>query len=112
MAVTVTFAKDTNGKQRVGRQHVVEGRLTLSGTYVTGGFAVSKSTFGLNTLESLRVTAPFEGTAAYAARWDSANGNVMLYQGDNDNAGDAPFVEVANTTDVSGVLLDVTAKGR
>jgi hypothetical protein len=112
MAVTVAFSTATAGRQRVGRQHVVDGRLTLSGTYATGGFAVTAADFGLSSIESLRVNTPFEGTAAYAARWDSTNSKVFLYVGDNDNVADAPLIEVANTTDVSDVALDITVKGR
>lgn len=110
MAVTITVTKDAP-VQRVGRQKVVDGRIKLAGTYATGGFGVTASDFGFSNLLSLRLDGPFEGTAGYTARWDSANDKVFLYQGDNDNAGDAPLVEVANTTDVSDVEVDFTAKG-
>lgn len=112
MAVTVAFTEATHGRQRVGRHRVVDGRLTLTGTYETGGFAIAASDFGLGSIESIRLGAPFEGTAAYAARWDSTNSKVFLYVGDNDNAADAAFIEVANAVDVSDVLIDVSVKGR
>ena len=128
MAVTVTFAHDAGSPQRVGRQKVHEGRLTLTGTYATGGFAVVASDFGLTRLDSLRVNSAWEGAESYTAIWDSTNSKIKLgwspahthtentaaiYTQNATTAASTAAVlsEIANTTDVSNVLLDITVKG-
>lgn len=113
MAVTFTFTEDARGRSRIGRGKEVRGRIELDAgsTYATGGFAVTADDFQLGLLDSVYPMPPFEGTAGYTAAWDSANGNILMYWGDNDAAADGTFVEVANTTDVAGVTLDVLVRG-
>lgn len=128
MAVTVAFTADAHGRQRVGKQKVYEGRLTLTGTYDTGGVAVVASNFGLTRLDSLRVNSAWEGAESYTAIWDSTNGKIKLgwspahthtentaatYTQNATTAASTAAVlsEIANTTDVSNVLLDITVKG-
>lgn len=110
MAVTVAFSKDANGKQRVGRQFVVSGRLTPTGTYATGGFAVTASTFGLSTLETLDVGTPRNGTEFMVAHWDKANSKIMLGWGGG--AISSEFDEITNADTVTNFVMDVTVKGR
>lgn len=110
MAVTVTFTEDTNGRQRVGRQHVVSGRISLSGTYETGGFTVNKDTFGLQALESLQVANFWNGTEMMVAVWDSANSKVKL--GWTGGATSSELDEITNSDNVGSFVGDITAKGR
>ena len=111
MAVTISFTTDTRGRQRVGRQRQVTGRMTLSGTYATNGFTVAASDFGVSLLDSLELGTPWEAGEGYTTAWDSANSKVKLYWGNNDGVADTAFVEVANTTDVTGVLIAAIARG-
>lgn len=111
MAVTITFSEDEHGRQRVGKQTKVTGRLTLAGTYATGGFALAASDFGLNAIESLSVNSnPWETTETYTAAWDSANSKIKL--GWTGAVVSTELDEITDTDDVAGVVLDVTATGR
>ena len=110
MAVTVTFTEDAGGRQRVGRQHEVKGRLTLAGTYDTGGFAVTPGTFGLGVIESLYTSTAWEGTDTYSAAWDATNSKIKL--GWTGNVVSTVFDEITAATDVAGVLVDVMVRGR
>lgn len=110
MAVTVAFAQDSHGKQRVGRQFVVSGRLTPTGTYETGGFAVTASTFGLGSINTLEVGTPRNGTEFMVAHWDSANSKIMLGWGGG--AVSSEFDEITNADNVADFVMDVTVKGK
>lgn len=111
MAVTISFSEDDHGRQRVGKQFQVTGRLTLTSTYETGGFAIAASDFGLNAIESVSVNSnPWETTEAYTASWDRANSKIKL--GWTGGAISSELDEIANSDDVSGVVLDVTVTGR
>lgn len=109
MAVTVAFAKDNQGLQYAGKQHQVSGRLTLTSTYATGGFAVTPSTFGLARLDSLTLGMAWLTTTALGTAWDSANSKIKLEQ--STTGAPSTFLEVANATDVSNYVIDVVAKG-
>ena len=112
MAITPTFAADANGRQRVGKQKVVTGRLTFGGsdTYATGGFAYTPALFGLSTIESIELGSAWTGTTAVNAVWDKTNTKIMLFE----TAGtvDLPHKEVSNTQAVNSYVLDITVKGR
>lgn len=110
MAVTVSFTADTNGRQVVGQQRVVRGRLTLAGTYATGGFGIAASDFGLSRLDSLELGAAWVTTNALLTGYDSANGKVKLYEG-GATANDSPFDEIDNTNSVASYVIDVVAYG-
>lgn len=110
MAVTIAFAADSNGKQRVGKQRVVSGRITPTGTYATGGFAVTASDFGLSTIETLEVGTARNGTEFMVAHWDSANSKIML--GWSGGAISSELDEITNGDTVTNFVVDVTVKGR
>lgn len=100
MAATVTIIDswDTGGNRT---EYV--GTIALDSSYPTGGEALDAS--GNERFAWLHAlsggTAASGGGRLYA--FDAANQKLVAYHGDNDNAGDAPFVEVANTTDLSAV---------
>ena len=110
MAITVAFVADTNGIQRVGKQKVVSGRLTLTGTYVTGGFAVAASDFGLSAIESLVPGQAWLLTEVLTAVWDSANSKIKL--GWTGGAISSELDEITNGDTDTGFVLDVEVKGR
>lgn len=43
----------------------------------------------------------FESKGGYVFNYDKANGKVIAYYGDNNNAADGPLIEVPGTTDLS-----------
>lgn len=113
MATAVlTFTADTNGRQRVGKQKWVTGKLVSDdGDYAANGLAISASMFGLSRLDSLDIhglasdgdsSLLFEG-----AYYDAPNLKLQLATGGAD--GD-PFDE-SNTTALSGYTIRCTAKG-
>lgn len=113
MATAVlTFTADTNGRQRVGKQLWVTGKLVAdNGDYAADGLAVTAATFGLSRLDSVDVhglasdgdsSLLFEG-----AYYDAPNKKIQLATGGAD--GD-PFDE-SNTTALSGYTIRCTAKG-
>lgn len=111
MAVTIAFAKDTEGRQRVGKQTVVTGRITPTGTYATGGFAVTAADFGLGSIESLRISgSAFNGTEFNIASWDSANSKIKL--GWTGAVVSTELDEITNGDTCTGFVVDVEVKGR
>lgn len=110
MAITVAFTKDTGGVQRVGKQKVVSGRITLTGTYATGGFAVTAGDFELSAIDSLSVSPAWLGTEVLTAVWDPANSKILL--GWTGGATSSELDEITNGDTDTGFVLDVTVKGR
>jgi hypothetical protein len=82
------------------------GTLSL-GVYATGGIAVAASQFG--TFTQL-IDLDVRPSAGYVPEWDEAAGKVIVYVGDNDNAADAPLVEVANATDLAAINFRFAAR--
>jgi len=110
MAVTVTFAADSNGVQRVGNQKVVSGVITPTGTYETGGVAVTAALFGLGNIESLSCSTARNGTEFMVADWIPGTSKIMLGWGGG--AVSSELDEITNADTVTGFLMDVTVKGR
>ncbi len=113
MATAVlTFTADTNGRQRVGRQTQVTGKLVSdNGDYAAGGLAVTAATFGLSRLDSLNVDGTvIDGTGAIlaeSAAYDDAAGKVTFFT----SAGDGDPFDEGNTTALSGYTLRCVARG-
>ncbi len=93
MAITYTFAPDTQGFERVGSRKSRLGTLTLAGTYTAGGDAVSALVFGLSKLDHLEF---LDGatSAGHLARFTPADGKVLLYEIDSAAAGDTAVVQL------------------
>ena len=110
MAVTVAFAHNTGSPQRVGKQKVVDGVITPTGTYETGGFAVTPALFGLSKIESLTCSTARNGTEFMVADWIPGTSKIMLGWGGG--AISSELDEITNADTVTNFLLDVTVKGR
>lgn len=110
MAVTVAFTANTNGRQRVGKQHVVDGVLTPTGTYETGGIAVTASDFGLTAIESLDVATAHNGTEFMVANWVPSTSKIIL--GWTGAVVSTELDEITNGDTVTNFVMDVTVKGR
>jgi len=113
MATAVlTFTADTNGRQRVGRQHVVTGKLVSDdGDYAAGGMAVTAATFGLSRLDSLNIDGlAIDGTGAILAEpaaYDAEAGKVSFFT----SAGDGDPMDESNTATLEGYTVRCTARG-
>lgn len=87
----------------VGNRRKTKRRYTASGTYSTGGYAVTASDFGLNTLDYVdaEIVKPITGFAA--ADFSVSTSKVLMYT----SAG----AEVANATADTGLVVELTAFG-
>jgi hypothetical protein len=111
MALTVTL----DGFPRLlGNRKVVTGTVTFDSSYPTGGESITLIQLGLSALQNLDVTNEYgSSTTAYMVTWNkSATApKLFAYMGDNNNASDGPFIEVANTTDLSALVCRFEATG-
>lgn len=112
MAVTVT----ANYPERIGRKKVVTGTITFDSSYPTGGESVTVAQLGLTQLQNLEVRPGLgSSTTGYVPVWATGRSvtspAVQVLMGDNNNASDGPLIEVANTTDLSALVVDFVATG-
>lgn len=109
MAVTVA-SSELVPRERVGRYYRTRYRLTFTGTYETGGVAVTAAHLGLSQIKDVDLTNARNGTNAFATRWDAANSKIMLYEG-GATANDNPFDEFDNGGTATNYHVDVTGWG-
>lgn len=95
-AITSTFSNLKGPYSIGGYSKMATASLATSGTYVSGGFTLSPSTFGLNYFESVQATAP----SGYNIWWDSANAKLVLYT-------NGTSTEPSGTTTLTGINLTV-----
>lgn len=111
MAVTYAFTQDAEGRQRVGKQHVVSGTLTATGTYTTSGDAVAASLFGLGSIESFEVNSPFtNGTEALVSRFIPSSGKLMHFW--TGGAISSELDEITSSDTITSFVGHVTVRGR
>jgi len=73
-------------------------------SYATGGFAYDT---GLNSIDAVIVLAD----SGYMAAYDTANSKIKAYYFDYNATADGAAIEVAATTNLSGVTFTVIAVG-
>jgi len=78
-------------------------RLTGSGTYTTGGYALTAASFGLNKLDWVDVCIVKPITGFAAADWSVSTSKILVYT----SAG----VEVANATADTGLVVEAVGYG-
>jgi len=78
--------------------------------YPAGGIPLTKGKMGAPTLlESLNFSD--SGNAnGFVYKYDQANEKIRIYQGDNDNAADAPLIELGNVA-IIATSLEVEIQG-
>lgn len=107
MAVTATpSVLGTDRSQVLGRERVVRRRLSLSGTYDTGGFAITAGAFGLNKIRWVKFHGPaYNGSTTIAFPiWDETNSKIILYT--------ATGTQFTNAGSVANYTLDVEVGGK
>jgi hypothetical protein len=115
MATAVlTFTADSpGGRERVGKQTVVRGRLVSDdGDYAATGLAVTAATFGLSRLDQVDVHGLVADGATAAtlfegAYYDKTAGKIQFAT----SAGDGDPLDEGNTTALSAYTLRVSAYG-
>lgn len=101
MALSAVVSSKNREAGQFGPKTIIRGTMAFDASYPTNGEAFLKSQIGLATIDRLIIFP----SAGYTFEYDSAAVKVKVYWGDNNNAADAPAVEVANTTDLSALTL-------
>ncbi len=103
MAIAIS-SFERHGSIGTKRQH--SGTITFDSSYPTGGEAVTAANFGLSVMDHLQFN---QGEDGYVFHWDKANAKIIAYEAGADGA---PLDEVADTTDLSSVVVEAIATGR
>ena len=83
----------------MGIKQVVVFDVDFDDSYPTNGETVTASSIGLRNIDLLMASP----TAGYVFEYDYSNSKLKAYYADYDAASDGALIEVANTTDLSGV---------
>jgi len=103
MALTITVPDA--GRTVIGNKRLVIGTIAFDSSYPTGGEALTAANLGLDKIDHITFTSDI-----VQCYW--ASDLLLAYYGDNDNAADAEFVQVANTDDISAANVGFFAIGR
>lgn len=109
MAVTYTVTEHLDAPQREGRNYVNPVRLTLTGTYVTGGFTLSANDFRMGHIKHVDVNNAWNGTEQMVAVWDKANDKIKL--GWSGGAISSELDEITNGDTVTNFVVDMVVRG-
>lgn len=101
MALSATSTIVSNAS--AGSHRKTKLRLTASGTYSTGGYALTAASFGLNKLDWVDVTLVKPLTGFASVDWDRATSKILAYT----SAG----AEVANATADTGLVVEAVGYG-
>jgi hypothetical protein len=101
MALTIANPEhQPNQPQVIGQNKVAQKKVTFDASYPTGGEAVTPASVGLTYIDYVRASP----LSDYRISWDRTNSKLKVFWGDNNNASDSAGVEVADTTDLSGLV--------
>jgi len=111
--VTYTLVKQDVAGGRGQRKNTVD--VTFGDgalTYPSGGVPLTKGNLGMpNTVETFYFTEP-DADDGFLYKYDASAETVRIYQGDNNNASDAPLIElVAASATPADTTLRVTVEG-
>ena len=107
MALTIAVPGNASDMAGVpGNNKYVIKPATFDSSYATGGETLTATTLGL---ESIHFIALSMENSGYVAQYDYTNSKIVLYEAGADGA---ILDEVANTTNVSAVVVRVLAFGR
>ena len=113
--MAITIAKlDPNPDHVSGNVKHRHRKITFDNSYPAGGEAITASDFGLSRLylvEVLGAAQKADEAFAYLIGWDPTAGKLVAYEGDNDNAGDAPLIQADDTDDLDTYYVYVRAIG-
>lgn len=80
-------------------------------TYPSGGVPLTKTQLGFrNTIRSLLINNASAGDG-FVYKFDSVNSTIRIYQGDNNNAADAPLIELLTSATPAATTLLYEAEG-
>jgi hypothetical protein len=80
-------------------------------TYPAGGVPLTKGNLGCpNSLEEVELVNPASSNG-FVYKYDATNEKLRIYQGDNDNAADAPLIELLGAATPAAATLRLAATG-
>jgi hypothetical protein len=111
MAVTVTSTRIDNGltEDKWGKSKIMGRRVTITGTYATGGFDLFPAAFGLRRIHTVIFNERGAPATSFTYHFNSATNKVQMF-GSN-GAAPAALAELANATSVGTRTLDIFAIG-
>ena len=110
--MAVTYAVSDNlekGPDREGRHLTYHGTITLTGTYATGGFALTANDFQMGYIKYVWPGQCWKTTETMDAVYDSANEKIKLYW--TGAVVSTELDEITNGDTVTDFVLDLTVKG-
>jgi hypothetical protein len=114
--MALAFAKlSPNPDGIVGNRREHFRKVTFDSAYPDGGEAVTAANFDLSALYFVEVLSPViksDEESAYVCGFDADASKLVVYEGDNNNAADAPLIEIDTTNpDISSFRVYVKAIG-
>ena len=103
--MTITNLKQGMGVAGNKRRNIGTG--TFSASYVTGGEVITPALVGLKRIDIFLIANPL----AYNVTYNAVNGTIQAAQAPNTGTGNAPFIEVPATTNLSAVSFTFEAVG-
>lgn len=111
MAVTVTSVKIDNGltEDKWGKSKVMGRRVTITGTYATGGFDLFPASFGLKRIHTCIIHERGAPTTSFTYHFNSATSKVQMFE--TAGAVGDPLGEVTNAQSIGTRTLDIFGIG-
>lgn len=114
--MALTFAKlSPNPDFIAGNKRFKFRKITFDSAYPDGGEAIAASDFGLQKIDAvicMGVLTKTDEELAFGISYDYDGGKLVAFEGDNNNAADAPFVEAGvATSDLSAYTVHVLVIG-
>jgi hypothetical protein len=111
MGATVFTPKNAQGSpQDANVGYKIDGTITMSSSYATGGDSLTAAQCGLGTITSVEVEAGgVASTSAYVLKWNPTNGTIQAY--DTGAASGNALAEAASTTDLHLLVANATVYG-
>lgn len=104
-----TLTKDWNARPGWGGLKKAYFTFTATGDYVTDGYAVHLQNYNMGTIRHVGLPPTIGG---YVPVYNYTTNHLLFYVGDNDNVGDAPLIEVANSvTPASTLTCKIVVEG-
>jgi len=95
----MTLTHSIQKRSTFGNKRVRTVDIAFDSSYPTGGESLTASDLGLSVVD-LVIPSPKSG---YVFEYDYTNSKIKAYYADYDATSDGALIEVANTTDLSGV---------
>ena len=98
MALTITYNNSNDAEILSHNYSIISGSIAFDSSYPTGGEA-----FDLSGKFATLTMVLIEPNSGYVFTYDYTNKKVIAYWVDNDGSADSAMIQVANTTDLSGI---------